>query len=107
MNLIYNLKDVEILEFYPYPSHVSIEIAEYDEFINKRGDHHVKELFEAILSKANKEYNRNFLDNKIAFKIRHVPTNTTLFVGMKDSVYRVGLKVENENDWKVVLKSEI
>lgn len=103
MNLLYSLRDVEILEFYPYPSGVLVSVAEYDEFIHKTGDPHVKQMFEIILERANNENKSRFFDNKIAFKIRYKPTNTILYIGMKDSKYTLGLEISAERS--IVLKN--
>ena len=57
----------------------------------------------AKLEKANKEHNASFMDNKIAFKVVHVPTGCQFYIGCKDGVYRFGFGVKQEYDRKIIL----
>lgn len=100
-----DINDLNVIEFYPYPSVVLYTLGMYDDIWSPgTGDKKVKILFEKVLEKANKEHSTNFLDNKIAFKFKHIPTKTMLYVGYKDGIYRLGLSVKQEYNKKVILK---
>ena len=43
------------------------------------------------------------MDNKIAFKVVHVPTGCQFYIGCKDGVYRFGFGVKQEYDRKIIL----
>jgi len=94
-----NIDSFKILEFFPYPSFVQYEITFWDEF-EKRGDWSIKKLFENILKRANEITGETLSDNKIAFKIIHIPTETTLYIGYKDGKYSVGMDVWSETSSK-------
>ena len=91
----YQLDNFKIVEFYPYPSYIQYEIASYDDWA-KRGDMTIKKFFERVLEKAEELTGYILRDNKIAFKIIHKPTGTTLYVGYKDNNYRIGMGVWSE-----------
>lgn len=89
--------DFNIVEFFPYPSIVLYPISIYDDMWHKgKGDPWVKDFFERILNMAEVMYDQKFMDNKIAFHITHknVP-NSSLYVGYKDGIYRIGLLAKN------------
>ena len=99
----FNADNFDILEFYPYPSSVQYRIAECNcLFDNFKGDIKVKNIFDNILAKANKMTGRDLMDNKISFKVRHIPTDTILYIGFKDNIYAIGLKVWQEFNEKYV-----
>jgi hypothetical protein len=56
-----------------------------------------------VLGKANDEHNTNFMDNKIAFKVVHIPTGTQFYIGLKDGIYRFGFGVKQESNRKIIL----
>lgn len=92
-----NKDTLKILEFYPYPSSVQYRLAEYNELKEPAtGDEKVKRLFEIVLKEASNKMNRNLMDNKVAFKVEHIPTNTIFYIGYKDNIYALGLKVYQE-----------
>lgn len=104
MAQLLKIEDIDVVELYPYPSVVLYVISKYDDAWSVgNGDEKVKKLFETVLDKANKEHNNNFMDNKIAFKFIHKPTNTTMFIGYKDGIYRLGLGVKQQYDSKIIL----
>jgi len=97
MNICLKPSELEVLKFYPYPSHVRYDIAEYDELWHENtGDRHVKQLFELVRDMAEIKHNRRFMDNKVAFKFRHIASDTILYVGYKDGIYKVGLNAYND-----------
>ena len=99
-----NINDLKVIEFYPYPSVVLYTIGMYDDvWTSGTGDKKVMKLFNDVLEKANKEHNTNFLDNKIAFKVIHIPTGSQFYIGYKDGIYRFGFGVKQEYDRKIIL----
>ena len=97
MTVYYSDDTFEVLAFYPYPSVVLHRMSEYTElFEQKGGDRHVKQLFDGILKKAETMKGKRLMDNKIAFKVLYVPTNTILYIGYKDNTWSVGLSVNQE-----------
>ena len=97
MALYYSDDNFEVLAFYPYPSVVLYSLSEYTEIFGKKnGDRHVKQLFDGILKKAEAMKGKRLIDNKIAFKVLYVPTNTILYIGYKDNTWSVGLSVNQE-----------
>ena len=99
-----DINDLKVTEFYPYPSVVLYSLGMYDDVWSPgAGDKKVKVLFEKVLEKANKEHNASFLDNKIAFKVVHVPTGCQFYIGCKDGIYRFGFGVKQEYDRKIIL----
>ena len=96
----YQLDNFKIVEFYPYPSYIQYEIASYDDWA-KRGDMTIKKFFERVLEKAEELTGYILRDNKIAFKIIHKPTGTTLYIGFKDNIYKIGMGVWTEVQSKV------
>lgn len=104
MNIYLQPEDLEVLSFYPYPSCILCDIAEYDEMWNEgTGDKHCKSLFNTICKMAEAKYGCQLMDNKIAFKFRHIPSDTILYIGYKDGIYKVGLKVFNESNFSINL----
>lgn len=98
--LAHQIDDFKIIEFYPYPSFVQYEITSWNEW-EKRGDMNAKKLFEVILEKAEELTGYILKDNKIAFKVIHKPTGTTLYIGYKDGIYKIGMGVWSEVPSKV------
>lgn len=99
-----DINDLKVTEFYPYPSVVLYQIGMYDDIWSPgNGDKKVKALFEKVLEKANKEHNASFMDNKIAFKVIHVPTSSQFYIGVKDGIYRFGFGVKQEDGRKIIL----
>lgn len=97
MTVYYSDDNFEVIAFYPYPSVVLYRMSEYTELFGKKdGDRHVKQLFDGILKKAEAMKGKHLMDNKIAFKVRYVPTDTILYIGYKDNTWSVGLSVNQE-----------
>ena len=97
MTLYYSDDNFEVLAFYPYQSVVLHRMSEYTElFGQKGGDRHVKQMFDGILKKAEAMKGKRMMDNKIAFKVLYVQTNTILYIGYKDNTWSVGLSVNQE-----------
>ena len=69
----------------------------------KDSNRHVKQLFDGILKKAETMKGKHLMDNKIAFKVRYVPTNTILYIGYKDNTWSVGLSVNQEYNKEITL----
>lgn len=94
MTILYDADNFDIKEFYRYPTCVVYRIAEYDEGFHPGGDDNIKELFDVLLeetaAKLGKDI-REIRDNKIAMKLVHRPTNTTLYIGYKDWNWSIGL----------------
>lgn len=104
MTLYYSDDKFEALSFYPYQSVVLHRLSEYTELFGKKdGDRHVKQLFDGILKKAETMKGKHLMDNKIAFKVRYVPTNTILCIGFKDNTWSVGLSVNQEYNKEIIL----
>jgi len=98
------IDELKVTEFYPYPSVVLYTLGMYDEIWSPgTGDKKIKNLFDKVLEKANKDHNANFMDNKIAFKVIHVPTGCQFYIGYKDGIYRFGFDVKQEYDRKIIL----
>ena len=98
--LAHQIEDFKIIEFYPYSSFVQYEIASWDEW-EKEGDWTIKKFYERVLEKAEELTGYILRDNKIAFKIIHKPTGTTLYIGFKDNIYKIGMGVWTEVQSKV------
>lgn len=97
MALYYSDDNFEVLAFYPYPSVVLYSLSAYTEIFGKKnGDRRVKQLFDGILKKAEVMKGKHLMDNKIAFKVRYVTTDTILYIGYKDNTWSVGLSVYQE-----------
>ena len=45
---------------------------------------------------------KHLMDNKIAFKVLYVPTNTILYIGYKDNTWSVGLSVSQEYNKEII-----
>lgn len=103
MTLYYSDDKFEVLTFYPYLSVVLHRLSEYTELFGKKdGDPHVKQLFDGILKKAEAMTGKHLMDNKIAFKVRYVPTDTILYIGYKENTWSVGLSVHHEYNKEIV-----
>lgn len=110
MTILWDIDDFEIKEFYRYPTCVVHRIVEFDNGFHKNSPNNVedvKDFFEEILKVANKKLNTELMDNKIAFKLIHKPTNIVFYLGYKDwnwslglalSPYQTGEKIIFEND---------
>ena len=107
MTLYYSDDNFEVLAFYPYPSVVLHRMSEYTELFGQKcgkcGDRHVKQMFDGILKKAEAMKGKRLMDNKIAFKVLYVPTNTILYIGYKDNTWSVGLSVNQEYNKEITL----
>lgn len=98
------IDELKVTEFYPYPSVVLYTLGMYDEMWSPgTGDKKIKNLFDKVLEKANKDHNANFMDNKIAFKVVHVPTGCQFYIGYKDGIYRFGFGIKQEYNHKIIL----
>lgn len=97
--------DFNIVEFFPYPSVVIYEISSYDDMQHKgKGDPWIKDFFDEVVNMAEMTYERKFMDNKIAFRITHKKLpDSSLYVGYKDGIYRIGLSVKNSNNISINL----
>lgn len=105
MHISLRPENIKVLAFYPYPTYPRHIVAEYVSLWNdKHGDRHVKDLFERVLAKSEQLNNCRFMDNKIAFKILHVPTNTILYVSYKDDRYVVCLEIEQEYESEIPIQ---
>lgn len=93
-------KDIEILEFYPSRTWVTDIICSYSEFGNKTGDIFAKQLGSDIQKYLAYVGKGEFVQNKTAYKIRHKPTNTILYVGCFDYDYNIGLSIKQEKNQK-------
>ena len=93
-------KDIEILEFYPSRTWVTDIICSYSEFSNETGDITAKKLCTDIQRYLEVRDQKSFIQNKTAFKIRHKPTNTILYVGCFDCDYTIGLSIKQEKNQK-------
>mgnify|MGYP003309981564 CR=1 FL=1 len=106
MTILWNPEDFEVKEFYMYPTSVLHRIVEFDNGFHENSPNNVedvKDFFEEILNVANKKLNKNLMDNKIAFKVVHIPTGTLFYIGLKDGIYRFGFGVKQEYDRKIIL----
>ena len=96
--------DFNVVEFFPYPSIILYSISSYDVMWNPgKGDPWVKDFFDHIVNMAEVMYDQKFMDNKIAFHIVHkkVP-GSSLYVGYKDGIYRIGLLAKNMDNIPVI-----
>lgn len=101
----FNISNINIIGFYSYPSTIQYRLSEYNELKEPAtGDEKVKRLFELVLKEASNKLNKNLMDNKVAFKIEHIPTNTILYVGYKDNIYALGLNVYKEYGTMIEIK---
>ena len=93
MNFTFDTKNFKVETWYSYPTCVIMRFAEYEEngFHGTAGDKKVKAFFEDVLKYTENMLNKHLMDNKIAFKVLYVPTNTVFYVGYKDNVWSVGL----------------
>ena len=104
MTLYYSDDNFEVLAFYTYPSVVLNRMSEYTELFGQKGGvRHVKQMFDGILKKAEAMKGKRLMDNKIAFKVLYVPTNTILYIGYKDNTWSVGLSVNQEYNKEITL----
>ena len=104
MTLYYSDDNFKVLAFYPYPSVVLYRLSEYTELFGKKDrNRHVKQMFDGILKKAEAMKGKRLMDNKIAFKVLYVPTNTILYIGYKDNTWSVGLSVNPEYNKEITL----
>ena len=104
MTLYYSDDKFEVLAFYPYPSVVLYRLSEYTELFGKKNSNrHVKQLFDGILKKAETMKGKHLMDNKIAFKVLYVPTNTIIYIGYKDNTWSVGLSVNQKYNKEITL----
>ena len=95
--MTFNYDKFEVLSYHAYPTTVLYELNSYTELFGRAtGDKHVQILFENVLKDMDAKHNKYLRDNKVAFKLRHVPTGTILYVGYKDNTYRVGLDITKE-----------
>ena len=93
------LRDLEIMGFYPYTSHIRDVVCKYDEFIKKTGDKLAKRLYEGIVGIVNEKYGyQKYVDNKSAYKVRHTVTGVILYIGIYDCCYYIGLSCVNEDN---------
>lgn len=96
MTILNNPEDFKVVEFYSYPTCVINRIVEFDNgFHDDSPDNveDVKDFFEELLKVAEKKVGKNLMDNKIAMKIIHTPTNTTFYIGYKDWNWSLGLSL--------------
>ena len=94
MTIFYNASDFEVKEFYHYPTTVCHRLAEWDEGFHKGApdlNEDIKDLFEELLKETEKKLGKSLMDNKIAMKVVHKPSNTEYFIGYKDWNWSVGL----------------
>ena len=102
MDIYFDTTDFKVTEFYTYPTTVVYRINEYDEGFNPGGDEDVRDFFNEMLKIAERKVGRELRDNKIAMKVIHKPTGTTLFVGYKDWNWCVGLKINEHYCGKMI-----
>lgn len=96
MTVYFNSNDFDILKFYSYPCSVVDRLIEYSEdgVHGNTGERQVKKFFEDCLKETeNKSGRKHLMDNKIAMKIYHKPSKTTLYVGYKDNIWSIGLSM--------------
>jgi len=97
MTILHNPKDFKVVEFYYYPTCVTHRIVEFDNGFNVNSPDNVedvKDLFEELLKVVKKKTKINdyhLMNNKVAMKIIHTPTNTTFYIGFKDWNWSLGL----------------
>lgn len=94
MTILNDPEDFKILEFYKYPTAVIHRIVEFDTgFHDKSPDNveDVKDLFEELLKVAEEKVGKTLMDNKVAMKVLHIPTNTIFYLGYKDWNWTLGL----------------
>ena len=93
-----------ILEFYGYPSYQQNIINEWDDFW-KRGDKSVKRFFEEILNRAEKKFGKKIMDNKIVFKLRLENSDSIIYAGYKDGIYKISLSAKSESLLKLTYET--
>ena len=90
-------EELKILGFYPYTSHVTHVLCEYDDFMHNDGDRLALYLYERCVQKMALMNRLDLVDNKSAYKVLHEPTNTILYIGCYDCHYRIGLSCKNDD----------
>ena len=92
-----NLKDIKILEFYPYRAWVKEPIFTYDYFTQK-GDLSVKVLCDNIQGLLVFKGFGSYVGNKTAYKVLQKSTGKIYYIGIFDFEYTIGLSVKQENN---------
>lgn len=96
MNIFYDPSEFQVLEFYHYPTCVTGRIVEWDEGFHEGApglNEDVKDLFDTLIDELEYSTGKQLRDNKVAMKVKYLPTDTIFYLGYKDWNWSLGLSL--------------